>query len=124
MRAPGLTGQLTARGGERPSAERGLAIDVLGVRLAGSACAGDHPARRWTGGTSGGIGRPSVVYLRRSSSALISASQVSHRLYLTTSAQAIAMLHGSLEGVGDVITSEACQSKADITVITETQLFF
>ena len=28
--------------------------------------------------------------------------------------------HGSLEGVGDVIASEACHSKADISVITET----
>ena len=28
--------------------------------------------------------------------------------------------HGSLEGVGDVITSGACPSKADISVILET----
>ena len=31
--------------------------------------------------------------------------------------------HGSLEVVGDVITSEVCHSKANISVITETQLF-
>ena len=32
-------------------------------------------------------------------------------------------IHGSLEGVGDVITSEVCHSKADVSVITETQVF-
>ena len=32
--------------------------------------------------------------------------------------------HGSLEGIGDIITSEVCRSKADISVIAETQLFF
>ena len=32
-------------------------------------------------------------------------------------------LHGSLEGVGGVITSEVCHLKADISVIPEMQLF-
>ena len=36
---------------------------------------------------------------------------------------ALLVAHGSLEGVGDVITSEECHSKAEISVITETQLF-
>ena len=31
--------------------------------------------------------------------------------------------HGSLEGVGGVITSEVCHLKADISVIPEMQLF-
>ena len=30
---------------------------------------------------------------------------------------------GSLEGVGSVLTSDVCHLKADILVITETQLF-
>ena len=34
-----------------------------------------------------------------------------------------ALGHGSLEGVGDVLTSEVYHSKADILVITETRLF-
>ena len=35
----------------------------------------------------------------------------------------VAPPHGSLEGVGGVITSEVCHLKADISVIPEMQLF-
>ena len=39
------------------------------------------------------------------------------------SCSSFTVIHGSLEGVGGVLTSELCHSKADILVITKTQLF-